>query len=135
MIEELQRSLLFFSKANAVLRNEHQELTRIFLGAKAELAKQGISLPEATKSTAPPTTVLAPAAHSGPASVPVSMVSRPNVANSLLGTPSQIDLPSMEPGATMQAMANFQQAAAVAMQSVAHVMKSSPVASEPQRSA
>mmetsp|Transcript_1147 Transcript_1147/g.2062 ORF Transcript_1147/g.2062 Transcript_1147/m.2062 type:complete len:212 (+) Transcript_1147:113-748(+) len=109
MVEELQRSLVFFNKANAVLRTEHEELTRKLLSAHAELSKRGLPIPEASKTSAP--------AVATPVFVPPAPSSSPS-NNAPTQTATQLSLPSMEPGATMQAMANFQQAAAVAMQSV-----------------
>jgi bZIP transcription factor len=51
MVEELQRRLVFFSKANAALRNEHQDLTRRILSAHAELARLGLLTPAASASS------------------------------------------------------------------------------------
>jgi hypothetical protein len=102
MLEELQRSLCFFTKANAVLRSEHEELTRKLLAAQNELNKQGLPIPKTlVKNDTPP-----------PAQV----------------SPMPVVSASFEPGTTMQAMASFQQAAVLAMQSTAQVMQASGVA-------
>lgn len=62
MIEELQRSLVYFSKANASLRNEHHELTRLMLSANAALRKEVPDAAAAVPEAAPvPTTTLAQA--------------------------------------------------------------------------
>ena len=104
MLEELQRSLCFFTKANAVLRSEHEELTRKLLAAQEELNKQGLPIPEA----------------------PVKKEAAvPAIAQAM---PMPVVPPTVEPGTTMQAMASFQQAAALAMQSTAHAMQTSGVA-------
>ena len=39
MIEDLQKSLVFFSKTNAELRNQHHELTRLLLNAQSAIRK------------------------------------------------------------------------------------------------
>ena len=69
------------------------------MAAQSELTKQGLPIPEAPVKKEAPTQVVAPV-------VPASV----------------------EPGTTMQAMASFQQAAALAMQSTADAMKTSGVA-------
>ena len=104
MLEELQRSLCFFTKANAVLRSEHEELSRKLLAAQNELNKQGLPIPEAPVKKEAPTPVVTQA------------------------SPMPVVPASIEPGTTMQAMASFQQAASLAMQSTAHVMQTSGVA-------
>ncbi|KAL3922343.1 MAG: hypothetical protein SGARI_006470 [Bacillariaceae sp.] len=98
MLEELQRSLCFFTKANAVLRTEHEELSRKLLAAQNELNKQGLPIPAAPVKKEAPAPAVAQAS------------------------------PMPVPGTTMQAMASFQQAAALAMQSTAQVMQTSGVA-------
>lgn len=66
MMEDLQRSLVFFTKANAALRTEHEVLTRKMLAAHAELNKQGLPIPEVPK-----TEEAKPAAVPAPTSIPV----------------------------------------------------------------
>jgi hypothetical protein len=143
MIEELQRSVIFFSRANGTLKQQNEELMRLILRAKSEVAAQEsgtkieVSSPPKTaaetagpvikseelikafgqaeadavaaqaifKSQGFPTAAARAAAH---AVVP----SAASPATS--GQTAQP--PTMQPGATMQAMANFQQAATIAMQ-------------------
>lgn len=104
MLEEHQRSLCFFTKANAVLRTEHEELTRKLFAAHNELDKRGLPMPEPTKKAGAPTAPVAQAT-----AIPVVEA-------------------TVESGTTMQAMASFQQAAALAMQTTAQVMQTSGVA-------
>jgi hypothetical protein len=126
MIEELQRSVVFFGKANAVLRNEHQELTRKLLNVHAELSKLGLPIPEQSNK-ANVNASLSTTTSKSDDFKPVVPTSSSSTSN-----PPASDgvLPSIETGATMQAMANFQQAAAVAMQSAAQAMQSKGVALE-----
>ncbi|KAG7353548.1 bZIP transcription factor [Nitzschia inconspicua] len=101
MLEDLQRSLVFFTKANAALRTEHEVLTRKILTAHSELRKLGLAIPEPAE-----TEDLKPPLSSVPMSIPVVST-------------------VMEPGSTMQAMLTFQQAAQIAIQSTTSVMQSS----------
>lgn len=89
MVEDLQRSLVFFSKANAALRIEYQDLTRRVLTAHAELSKLGLPIPELV-----PSTKKSSAGSACGAIVPTV------VAAATLD--SVVALPLMEPGATMQ---------------------------------
>ena len=50
MVEELQRSLVFFSKSNAALKQENEELTRQVVEAQNMLAKIGEPLPKSNYS-------------------------------------------------------------------------------------
>jgi len=132
MIEELQRSLMFFSKANERLKQQNEQLTRQLLDGHNQLASMGKPVPMLD-----PTTV-ATAAGAG-----VPMVSKPAVVVPTTTTPqgmfntleqqqplpvasvvpdSAIDM-SMQPGATMQAMATFQQAAHAAMEAASRMMQ------------
>jgi hypothetical protein len=100
MIEELQRSVVFFGKANAILRNEHQELTLKLLTAHAELSKLGLPIPEQRPGdkrtiTSAPTPVVAVNSEPTPAAVSSIDATRP----------TDDALPSsVETGATMQGM-------------------------------
>lgn len=126
MIEELQRSLIFFSRSNAALKQQNDYLTRRLIEAQTTiqaLQKQSPSqgsqqamapAPQATTQPvmapapqAAPTAVFVPS-NEGPAPIPANYVSA--------------FTPAMQPGSTMQAMSNFQQAAAAAMQAAAQGM-------------
>lgn len=171
MIEELQRSVIFFSRANGTLKQQNDELTRCLMQAQAQVAaiEQGQAV---TKAAMAPVAASAPQAQpqqQAPAPQPVptpaaaaahfnatsqaqaqavatqaiyesqgfppaaaraaaqtmnagcttttttptaAMVTTPETA----AAPSTATLPDMQTGATMQAMSNFQQAAAAAMQ-------------------
>jgi hypothetical protein len=41
MIEDLQRSVIFFSKLNAVLKKENEDLTRMLMQAQSQIQSQG----------------------------------------------------------------------------------------------
>lgn len=127
MVEELQRSLMFFSKSNAVLKQQNEELTRTLLETHAELARRGMPLPALDPKLVDPKGVAAPtvAEHAlkqaeGTAATDLSF--------------SQ-DITVMQPGATMQAMANFQQAAHAAMEIAARSMQVQGVAVSPPNEA
>lgn len=100
LVEELQRSLVFFSKANAALRNEHHELTRKILSAHAELSKLGLAIPESSHLGEEPSvkSLTAPSAAVAPGSVAPGSVAPSTTAS--MGPDTE--LPQMEPGATMQ---------------------------------
>lgn len=131
MVEELQRSVIFFSRANGTLKHQNDELTRLLAQAEAQVAvieakdnsrsasstpmEQVTSKAAADKSQAQDAYVLAAARATG-ASTPTK------------AEPSAEGLPQMQPGATMQAMANFQQAATVAMQAAVQGMKTKTLA-------
>ncbi len=95
MVEELQRSLVFFSKANAALRNEYQDLTRKILTAHAELSKLGLPIPESA-----PTAKKSSAGYVSDASAAISTGYVPPRA--VVTIDPMMGLPPMEPGATMQ---------------------------------
>lgn len=143
MIEELQRSVIFFSRANGTLKQQNEDLMRLIVSAQNEVAAQeggqkiddqdqqtsrveksspdiknedvekvfgqaeadAVAVQAVFKSQGFPTAAARAAAHA------VSpMISAPVISN------QPIQTPTMQPGATMQAMANFQQAASIAMQ-------------------
>jgi hypothetical protein len=130
MMAELQKSLILFSKANAALKQHNEDLTRRILLAHSEVAKLGKPVPSLDPSlavgpsmsknagTTASNTVsqVSSAEHS---QVPVSQAHQ-GVTPVASTTPtsdvafSQQRLTNMQPGATMQTMANFQQAAAAA---------------------
>ena len=127
LVEELQRSLVFFSRTNATLKQQNEDLTRRLLEAHSVLTKMGEPVPslkgvQASQPQGNNVTLkleaspLAPASKEATAS-PAACVIQPR--------PSTLPLPAMQPGATMQAMADFQQAAAVAMQAAENGIKAS----------
>uniref|UniRef100_A0A7S3KZK1 BZIP domain-containing protein n=1 Tax=Amphora coffeiformis TaxID=265554 RepID=A0A7S3KZK1_9STRA len=174
MIEELQRSVIFFSRANGALKQQNDELTRHLMqvqmhiaqhnkekedkpkeGEKAALVVEEKKALEAAVSKAASDeqkkadTVATqaifesqgfPAAAARAAAQAVNgSIADGSAAHASSSAGS--NLPSMQPGATMQAMANFQQAAAAAMQQAMGQMKglpgltqmaATPVGSNPQ---
>ena len=135
MIEELQRSLIFFSRSNAALKQQNDYLTRRLIEAQTtiqtlqkqnpsqEQGSQEQAMTPAPQATTQPVTpspqVVYQAAPT--AGVFVSSNEGPPVPASPLDYFNAF-APAMQPGSTMQAMANFQQAAAVAMQAAAQGM-------------
>jgi hypothetical protein len=157
MIEELQRSVIFFSRTNGTLKQQNEELTRLLMQAQAQVgvienqkkgqstnpAAQAAKSPVKTKgeqkesiqqsqaetvasqaiyeSQGFPSAAARAAAHS----MNATSTATPEVAASSASSPrsSIQSVPHMQPGATMQAMASFQQAAAAAMQSAAQGMQ------------
>lgn len=124
MIEELQRSLMFFSKSNSFLKQENEVLTRKLLEAHNALAQMGQPLPPALNTAKQqviaPTPAVAPVV--APAATPIAPAVVPGVDLSV-----GQEFTTMQPGATMQAMANFQQAAHAAMEAAARIMKAQGV--------
>ena len=114
MVEELQRSLMFFSKSNATLKQQNEVLTRQVLDAHNKLAKMGVPLPPLDPKL---TEGAAPVAETPK----VEEETKPEAA-----TNSDVIM-KMQPGATMQAMANFQQAAHVAMAMASQKMQAQGV--------
>jgi hypothetical protein len=157
MIEELQRSVIFFSRTNGTLKHQNEELTRLLMQAQAQVgvienqkkgqntnpASQAAKSPVNTKgeqkesiqqsqadtvatqamyeSQGFPSAAARAAAHS----MNATSNATPEVAASSASDPrsSSQCVPHMQPGATMQAMSNFQQAAAAAMQSATQGMQ------------
>lgn len=196
MIEELQRSVIFFSRANGALKQQNDELTRHLMEAQMHLAqhnkeqeakkqeKEEVKAAEeaaavtaketkaenseaaaagTTAETQQQTTASEeqkkadtvatqaifesqgfPAAAARAAAQAVNgNMDAAAAAAAVAGAngASAAGLPAMQPGATMQAMANFQQAAAAAMQQAMGQMKgvpgltqmaATPVGSNPQ---
>jgi hypothetical protein len=69
MLEDLQRSLVFFTKANAALRTEHEMLTRNLTNTHSKLNELGLAIPEPmkteeTQTAAKPTVVSIPVVSS-----------------------------------------------------------------------
>jgi hypothetical protein len=161
MIEELQRSVIFFSRANGALKQQNDELTRLLMQAQMTVAsadKKPVEKPaekpvevkekkpeetpaptaievketaeEQTKANTVATQAIfesqgfpAAAARAAAQAVNGSVEEKPVAPVAALTSTS---LPPMQPGATMQAMANFQQAAAAAMQQAMGQMKGVP---------
>lgn len=148
MIEDLQRSVIFFSRANGALKHQNDELTRLFMQAQAQVSVIESTNAVNKKQTPATTTANASANDShlrkdgqdqqSPASSSTENESRPGVKASsndgvapapataatqvpplpppATNAPTYPPVAAMQPGATMQAMASFQQAAAAAMQ-------------------
>lgn len=143
MIEELQRSVIFFSRANGTLKQQNEELMRLIVKAQSEVAAQESGKKTETSNQLPTTAGAAspvikseelqkafgqaeadaaaaqavfksqgfPTAAARAAAQAVSPSVTAPTSSSQATHP-----PTMQPGATMQAMANFQQAATIAMQ-------------------
>eukprot|EP00429_Kryptoperidinium_foliaceum_P075329 CAMPEP_0176221816 /NCGR_PEP_ID=MMETSP0121_2-20121125/19917_1 /TAXON_ID=160619 /ORGANISM="Kryptoperidinium foliaceum, Strain CCMP 1326" /LENGTH=316 /DNA_ID=CAMNT_0017561017 /DNA_START=81 /DNA_END=1031 /DNA_ORIENTATION=- len=165
MIEELQRSVIFFSRANGTLKHQNDDLSRMLMQAQAQVAaiegqqqptNAPASQPAAPVKTEAPqqeqpqgsfqqaeaNTVATQAVYESqgfPAAAARAAAQTMNGStsgsNAQEATPataptpaasSGTSLPPMQPGATMQAMANFQQAAAAAMQAAVQGMQSIP---------
>jgi hypothetical protein len=136
MIEELQRSLIFFSRSNAALKQQNDYLTRRLIEAQTTIAalqaqspSQGSQQEQAMATTPQATTqpVVPPSPQvvyqqAAPTAVFVSSTGGPPAPTSPVLDYSNAFVPAMQPGSTMQAMANFQQAAAAAMQAAAQGM-------------
>lgn len=163
MIEELQRSVIFFSRANGTLKHQNEELTRLLLQAQAQVAsienqsqqqqqqqqgqtgkaegevkvedpllkseeREQDSMEQSQAQTVATQAIyesqgFPPAAARAAAQSINATSSEPQAPGP---APSAQPLTQMQPGATMQAMANFQQAAAVAMQTAAQGMQGNP---------
>jgi hypothetical protein len=121
LVEELQRSLVFFSRTNAGLKQQNDELTRRLLESHAILAKMGEPVPslKAGKNRVPSIDTPSPALEA-----PKEEAVAATGATPIKPRPATLPLPVMQPGATMQAMADFQQAAAVAMHAAEQGIKS-----------
>jgi hypothetical protein len=159
MIEELQRSVIFFSRANGTLKQQNDDLSRMLLQAQAQVAQIESQQPQTTNNSQPalaqapraqvktegeqqqqqlaetvatqaiyesqgfPSVAARQAAKTmNPGSTAAASAPAPPAAAP--GAPQA--LPAMQPGATMQAMANFQQAAAAAMQAAVQGMQGIP---------
>lgn len=165
MIEELQRSVIFFSRANGTLKQQNDELSRLFMQAQNQAAavdSTGTSVQPGEQSAiasapAAATQIVVKAegeqasnsfqqaqaqavatqamfesqgfpAAAARAAAQTMNASAPSADPVTAAAPaiSQPSLPPMQPGATMQAMANFQQAAAAAMQAAIQGMQGIP---------
>ena len=146
MIEELQRSVIFFSRANGTLKQQNDHLTRLLIQAQTQIAsieggnKEGAAAATTTTVTAPAESkedqaqAQAVATQAMYESQGFPAAAARAAAQTMSGsagaetstTTTATALPPMQPGATMQAMANFQQAAAAAMQNAMQGMSSIP---------
>ncbi|CAJ1954485.1 unnamed protein product [Cylindrotheca closterium] len=126
LVEDLQRSVIFIGRANGSLKHQNDELTRRLLEAHAVLSQMGEPVPSAMKPKAKAVVQEAPTGEALAAAANTAMAN-------IKPRPSALSMPNMQPGATMQAMADFQQAAAIAMQAAEQGMKAS-VALLPQQS-
>ena len=115
MIEELQRSVIFFSRANSTLKQQNDELTRMLLQAQtmvSQMNEEG-KVQEGDKDA-------------GDGMGNAQMFNAQSSTNKGGNVPVFTSIPPMQPGATMQAMSNFQQAASVAMQQAMQGLQSIP---------
>ncbi len=143
MIEDLQRSVIFFSRANGALKHQNDDLTRLLMQAQAQVSviesKSNITT---TNTTAAPAPFAAPAPIATPSTAPTTapvasqqpITSETQSSSETAPAPTTAQngvyppVPAMQPGATMQAMASFQQAAAAAMQVACQGMQGMNVA-------
>lgn len=136
MIEDLQRSVIFFSRANGALKHQNDELTRLLMQAQAQVSViESTNAMNNTQASATTTTAASTTGSdsqlqqdnenkshaeaklaSNDAKSPVPAVTSTQVSPQATTAQTYPPVPVMQPGATMQAMANFQQAAAAAMQ-------------------
>ncbi|KAL3943469.1 MAG: hypothetical protein SGBAC_002480 [Bacillariaceae sp.] len=141
MLEELQRSVIFFSRTNGTLKQQNEELTRFLVQAQAQVAAieskdktAGTSSTEApaeearkpaaqqqdTMEQSEAQTVAVQAMYESKGFPAAAARATAQSVNGTVKSDSSDDvLPQMQTGATMQAMANFQQAATAAMQAAA----------------
>ncbi len=125
MVEELQRSLMFFSKSNAALKQQNEVFTRQILEAHSKLAEMGKPVPSLD-----PKLFEASFQPLHVEDVPCNT----EEASSVIATYDSAFMASMQPGATMQAMASFQQAAHAAMEAASRTMKAHGVVVNPEES-
>lgn len=171
MIEELQRSVIFFSRANSTLKQQNEDLARVLMTAQSKIkainegkdieslvfAEPKSSQPnpvqdasttaaESSTSTLEPVVAESPARTTPAPAAPTQQEQQAQaqaVATQAMlesqGYPAaaarmaaqtmnagSMSVPAMQPGATMQAMANFQTACAQAMQAAIQGMQSVP---------
>lgn len=147
LTSELQRSVIFFSKANGTLKVQNDELARRLMDAQSRVAsvegnKDAAPTPEAKveqpKGAEPPTFMNEQAAAQAvatqamyesqgfPAGAARAAAQAMNASTPSQSAPETPGAPQMQPGATMQAMAAFQQAAAAAMQAAMGMNPTAP---------
>ncbi|GKY94620.1 hypothetical protein MPSEU_000427500 [Mayamaea pseudoterrestris] len=116
MIEELQRSVIFFSRANSTLKLQNDEITRLLLHAQSIISQQLNDDAKAEEA----------AKEGGGGDGTTAAQNAALASNKNSNVPVFTSLPPMQPGATMQAMSNFQQAASMAMQQAMQGLQSIP---------
>jgi bZIP transcription factor len=144
MIEELQRSVIFFSRSNGVLKQQNDDLQRLVMNARSQVSqiegqksltpvaqsmvqvKEENHKQQAEANAVATQAVLESQGFPSAAARAVAQTMNGTSASDRAAAGSSHGLPPMQPGATMQAMANFQQAAAVAMQQAVQGMKQIP---------
>jgi hypothetical protein len=169
MIEELQRSVIFFSRANGTLKQQNDELSRLLIQAQAQTSsieggqkqaavdvkvvpsftanpshakpasegeQENSSSRQAQQAQAQAVATQAvyesqgfPAAAARAVAQTINGGSAPVSPSPVASAPSPstaMAIPAMQTGATMQAMASFQQAATAAMQSAMLGMQDIP---------
>jgi hypothetical protein len=137
MIEELQRSVIFFSRANSTLKQQNDELSRIFMQAQGQISaiesgqqpqmlttqgeQQQMNTQGEQQVQAQAVAQQAVYESQGfPAAAARTAAQTMNAGASDAATPAPAAdnaqaVHNMQTGATMQAMANFQAAASAAM--------------------
>lgn len=117
MISELQGNVIFFSRANATLKQQNDELARLVMEAGKYVSDEGL------EKTEPVADVTCEPSKAEMGSL-TEMKTESATATSLDSKPDSIlaasepgatDLSDIKPGSTMQEMASFQQATAAAM--------------------
>ena len=108
MIEDLQRSVIFFSRANGALKHQNDELTRLLMQAQNQVAIIESSTTAASSAAVGNTQQERKSENesSSESKAPVAAISAsalPINTSATLYPP----VPVMQPGATMQAMASF----------------------------
>ena len=118
-MEELQRSVIFFSRANGTLKQQNEELAKLIIQAQATVTMIESGKMGSTDAAQNKDQEKSPSVEGNAAS------QEPVATNAPVGAPTTV-LPSMPVGATMQQMANFQQACAQAMQNAMQGMQNIP---------
>jgi hypothetical protein len=161
MIEELQRSVIFFSRANGSLKQQNEELTRGLMQAQAQVSviesqgRQQLAQEERNQGQAEIQCTLRkpqekqqdsidqsqahavatqaifesqgfPAAAARAAAQSLNASTPSESATLTPANSNSENLSQMQPGATMQAMANFQDAATAAMRVAVQGMQGNP---------
>jgi hypothetical protein len=114
LFEELQRSVIFFSRANDKLKQQNDQLTRLLLQAQHQVEGSDGTRGESTKIDIDD---IESSDCKSKACLPVVVPTTDKMSHSIP------KLQLTETGATIQAMTNFQQAVSAAMQSALTHMK------------
>mmetsp|Transcript_15939 Transcript_15939/g.39067 ORF Transcript_15939/g.39067 Transcript_15939/m.39067 type:complete len:229 (-) Transcript_15939:90-776(-) len=123
LVEDLQRSVIFIGRANGALKQQNDELARRLLEAHSVLSQMGQPIPAMKPKVEK--VVVAPLEATTTATGEALAAAANTAMANIKPRPTALPLPNMQPGATMQAMADFQQAAAIAMQAAEQGMKAS----------